>query len=195
MPSLYDIRDIGESSLNNAMPYDEVQPAPHLNFGAFNGKLTELRQRSLLRVATEPEFTYLNEDIGRVKQQLKEGSISLNKAKRLEEKKAATNRDAARKKERRARAIPELKFIDIAVGAATNAVASASAPRATTTAAAAAKPAAHDTDPDADPDDESDIKEPPTDPLLNESLSILRDLVVLVPHSSSTAVAATPPPK
>lgn len=196
MPSLYDVREIGESSLNNAMPYDEVQPAPHQNFSALNGKLTELRQRSMIRVATEREFTYLNEDISRVKQQLKEGTVSLNKTKRLAEKKATTDRDAARKKERKARTIPELKFTDITVGPATNAVASASAPRAAATnAAAAAKPAAHDADPDADPDEESDIKEPPTDPLLKESLSILRDLVVLVPHPAGTAVAATPQPR
>ncbi|MFA6561135.1 MAG: carboxy terminal-processing peptidase [Verrucomicrobiia bacterium] len=194
MPSLYDIREIGESSLNNAMPYDEVQPAPHLNFGAFNGKLTELRQRSLLRVATEHEFTYLNEDIARLKQQLKEGTVSLNKAKRLEEKKATTERDAARKKERLARKAPELKFTDIAVGA-TNAVASVTAPRAMRSAAAAAKPVGHDADaPDAT-DEESDVKEPVTDPLLNESLAVLRDLVVFATPPSGPAVAANPQPK
>ncbi len=194
MPSLYDIREIGESSLNNAMPYDEVQPAPHLNFGAFNGKLTELRQRSLLRVATEREFTYLNEDIARLKQQLKEGTVSLNKAKRLEEKNATTERDAARKKERRARKAPELKFTDLAVGT-TNAVASVTAPRTAPSADAAAKPVSHDADdPDATGED-NDVKEPATDPLLNESLAVLRDLVMFTTPSSGTAVAANPQPK
>ncbi|MBI5685767.1 MAG: carboxy terminal-processing peptidase [Verrucomicrobia bacterium] len=200
MPSSYDVREIGESSLNNAMPYDEVQPAPHQNYGSLNGKLTELRQRSMIRAATDPEFTYLNEDIARVKQQLKVGTVSLNQAKRLEEKKATTDRDAARKKERHARAASALKFTEITVGATTNAVASASMPRAAATAAAtkptaSSKPADHDTTPDADGDDENGVKEPPTDPLLNESLSILRDLVVLAPPPSGTAVAATPSPR
>ena len=194
MPSLYDIRDIGESSLNNAMPYDEVQPSPHLNFGAFNGKLTELRQRSMIRVATEREFTYLNEDIARLKQQLKEGTVSLNKTKRLEEKKATADRDAARKKERHTRTVPELKFTDIAVGA-TNAVVSVTPPHTAPAVATAAKPAAHDADLTNDPDAESDTKEPATDPILNESLAVLRDLVVLTSPPSGTAVAATPTPK
>jgi carboxyl-terminal processing protease len=199
LPSLYDVREIGESSLNNAMPYDEVQPAPHQNYSALNGKLTELRQRSMIRIATDPEFTYLNEDIARVKQQLKVGTVSLNKAKRLDEKKITTDRDAARKKDRLARAAAALKFTEVVVGAATNVVASASAPRAAATSASvtksapASKPAAHgDTDPADDADDENDVKEPPTDPLLNESLSILRDLVVLAPPPSGPAVASTP---
>jgi len=194
MPSSYDVREIGESSLNNAMPYDEVEPAPHKNFGTLNGKLTELRQRSMIRVATNPEFTYLNEDIARVKQQLKEGTVSLNKAKRLEEKKATTDRESARKKERRARASLDYTFTDIAVGA-TNAVASASVPRPAHAAAASTKPVASDADdPDAD-EEENDTKEPATDPILKESLAILRDVVTMTPPPSGTAVAVTPSPK
>lgn len=193
MPSSYDVREIGESSLNNAMPYDEVEPAPHKNFGTLNGKLTELRQRSMIRIATDPEFTYLNEDIARVKQQLKEGTVSLNKAKRLEEKKATTDRESARKKERRARTSLNYTFTDITVGA-TNAVASASASRTAHATAASAKPVAHDADnPDAD-DEENDTKEPASDPILKESLAILRDLVTMTPPPSGTAVAATPSP-
>ena len=192
LPSLYDIRDIGESSLENAMPYDEVQPAAHQNYDSFAGKQTELRQRSMIRVATEPEFTYLNEDIARLKQQLKEGTVSLNKARRLEEKKATTDREAARKKERLARNTPPLTFTEITV---TNAVVSASAPRTASTAAAVPKSAVHDPEDDSEADDESDSKEPAADPILNESLSILRDLVVFGAHQSGTAVAATPSPK
>ncbi len=194
MPSSYDVREIGESSLNNAMPYDEVEPAPHKNFGTLNGKLTELRQRSMIRVATDPEFTYLNEDIARVKQQLKEGIVSLNKAKRLEEKKASTDRDAARKKERRARTSPDYTFTDIAVGA-TNAVASASTPRPAHAAAASAKPVTRDADDPEAADEEDSAKEPAADPILKESLAILRDLVTMTPPPSNTAVAATPSPK
>jgi carboxyl-terminal processing protease len=194
LPSLYDVRDIGESALHNAMPYDEVQPAPHANVGAFSGKLTELRQRSMIRVATDRDFTYLNEDITRLKQQLKDGFISLNKTKRLAEKKADTDRAAARKKERSARGLPDYTFTEIAVSA-TNAVASAAAPRTAHPAAASAKPAAHDpNNPDA-ADEESDSKEPAADPILKESLSILRDLIALSPTPSGPAVAATPPPK
>jgi carboxyl-terminal processing protease len=194
LPSLYDVRDIGESALHNAMPYDEVQPAPHVNIGAFSGKLTELRQQSMIRVATDRDFTYLNEDITRLKQQLKAGVISLNKTKRLAEKKTDTDRVAARKKERSARGLPDYTFTEIAVGA-TNAVASASAPRAAHSAAANAKPALHDPDDANAADEESDSKEHATDPILKESLFILRDLVSLAPTPSGSAVAATAPAK
>jgi carboxyl-terminal processing protease len=194
LPSLYDVRDIGESALHNAMPYDEVQPAPHASVGAFSGKLTELRQRSMIRVATDRDFTYLNEDITRLKQQLKDGFISLNKTKRLAEKKADTDRTAARKKERGARGLPDYTFTEIAVGI-TNVVASTSTPRPVHPAAASAKPAAHDpNDPDA-ADEENDPQKPAADPILKESLSILRDLIALNPTPSGTAVAVTPMPK
>jgi hypothetical protein len=148
----------------------------------------------MIRVATDRDFTYLNEDITRLKQQLKDGFISLNKTKRLAEKKADTDRAAARKKERSARGLPDYTFTEIAVSA-TNAVASAAAPRTAHPAAASAKPAAHDpNNPDA-ADEESDSKEPAADPILKESLSILRDLIALSPTPSGPAVAATPPPK
>ena len=188
-PSLYDARDVGESSLNNAMAYDEVQAAPHQNCGVFNGKLTELRQRSLLRVATDPEFTYLNEDIARLTRQIKQGSISLNQAQRLSEKKTDADRLADRKKERLARKTPELKFTEFTV-TATNAVATASAVAATSASAAAATP--RDTNDDSDADEVIDAKEPASDPVLKESLAIVGDLASMTPSRSGTAVAATP---
>jgi hypothetical protein len=62
-------------------------------------------------------------------------------------------------------------------------------------AAASAKPAAHDpNDPDA-ADEENDPQKPAADPILKESLSILRDLIALNPTPSGTAVAVTPMPK
>ncbi len=186
-PSLYDARDVGESSLNNAMAYDEVQPAPHQNCGVFNGRLTELRQRSLLRVATDPEFTYLNEDIARLTRQIKQGSISLNQAQRLSEKKTDADRLADRKKERLARKTPALKFTEFTVSA-TNAVVAVAAPAA----APAASATPHDMNDDSDADEEIDAKEPASDPVLKESLAIVGDLASMTPSQSGTAVAATP---
>ena len=188
-PSLYDARDVGESSLNNAMAYDEVQPAPHQNCSAFNGKLTELRQRSMLRVATDPEFTYLNEDVSRLTRQIKQGTISLNETQRLGEKKADTDRLAERKKARLARKNPELKFTDFSVSA-TNAVVAATAHAG----ASAAASTPHDANDDSDADEEGDAKEAASDPVLKEALAIAGDLATLSPGRSGATVAVSPMP-
>ncbi|HEY5792283.1 MAG TPA: carboxy terminal-processing peptidase, partial [Chthoniobacterales bacterium] len=103
LPSLTDTPEIGESSMPNAMPYDEVAARPIDRFLGHSLYLDELRRRSQERVGQEPEFRYYQDDIARLKKRLEENRISLNKSSREAELAADKKRGADRNAERKAR--------------------------------------------------------------------------------------------
>ena len=93
LPSLFDHQDIGESALKGPLPYDTVPP---VDFEKLDRPLfkTELKQRSAARVAVDPEFRYITEDLEEVKKRLAENRVSLNeKARRTEIDEDKANRD------------------------------------------------------------------------------------------------------
>ena len=101
LPSPFDHQDIGESALKSPLPYDTV---PAVDFEKLDRPLfkTELKQRSGARIAVDPEFRFISEDLEEVKKRLAENRVSLNeKARRaeIEEDKAQKEkRTAAREK-------------------------------------------------------------------------------------------------
>ena len=99
LPSPYDHPEIGESSLKGPLPYDTVEPVP---FDKVDKPLykTELRGRSAARVAADPEFRYISEDLNRVKARLAENKISLNEKVRRAELDEEKARKEARTAER-----------------------------------------------------------------------------------------------
>lgn len=104
LPSLTDSPEIGESALTNPLPYDEVAPRPIVEFA--NSPrifLKELQERSANRVALEPEFRYIREDMERLRQRIAANSLSLNLKERKAEKEADKLREEKRKAERLAR--------------------------------------------------------------------------------------------
>lgn len=97
LPSLSDNPEIGEGSLTNRLPYDEVAPVKIADAMAATPLfLDELRERSALRVAADPEFRYTLEDVERLRQRIEENRVTLNLANR----KAEIAADKARKEER-----------------------------------------------------------------------------------------------
>ncbi len=101
LPSLFDHQEIGESALKGPLPYDTVPP---VDFDKWERPLfkNELRQRSGARVAADPEFSYITEDLEELKKRLAENRVSLNeKARRTEIQQDQEKRDqrvAAREK-------------------------------------------------------------------------------------------------
>lgn len=102
LPSLTDSPEIGESALIGPLEYDEVAPLPipsarHPSLE----NLEFLRKRSEERVAKEPEFQYIKEDMARIRDRIASNRISLNLAQRkaelAEEKKRKEERIASRK--------------------------------------------------------------------------------------------------
>jgi carboxyl-terminal processing protease len=104
LPSDLNYAEVGESSLPNPLPWDEISSAndlPDLNL--VKPYLPELLKRSLNRRETDKDFAYLQEDIDEYRKTLADKSVSLNEAERLAEQRATDARQEARKKERAAR--------------------------------------------------------------------------------------------
>ncbi len=104
LPSRTDNPEIGESSLKNPLAYDEVAPVafkPSPNAGELF--LEQLRERSKARIAGDPEFAYVSEDMRRLRERLERNSISTNKEIRKKELAEDKARKEARKSERLAR--------------------------------------------------------------------------------------------
>ncbi len=199
LPSRYAHLDVGEDALKYPLPFDEVKPADYDKWTGPTPDFTDLRARSAARIKNDPEFRYMEQDIAKMDERIKDNRLSLNKTEREDEIAADKKRVADIKAERLAR--HEAKPVEYAltladvdkpklalVGAAEKEKAKA---KNKTADAATDKPAdkvakADDTDAkSADPtsvDDDIDAdlsdKEKPdaVDPIKTESLSILEDL-------------------
>ncbi|MGV3771922.1 MAG: carboxy terminal-processing peptidase [Verrucomicrobiales bacterium] len=192
LPSIYDYLEIGEGSLENALPADRTEPAKYKTLDQVNSYLPELKKRSMDRTADDKDFAYLREDIDKVKKRQEDKSISLNEEKRLAEKKEDKDRTDARKKERASRSALGEKIYELSLEGAEKdqplelfdpeklkAKLDEEANKATATAEG----------------DEAEIdmeNEPVIDPQLHESLKILLDYTQMLDLKNNVAKAPAP---
>ncbi len=124
LPSLEDYVGQTESSLPNALPYDQIAPARYVPDGdVTTAETVRLAADSAARVAASPDFRYVRQDIELYLRRKRERTISLNYARRLAERKAEEARMKARAAERAARkerplAVAGITLEDIAAGRA-----------------------------------------------------------------------------
>ena len=199
VPSIFDQPEIGESALKGPLPYDTVAP---VDFEKWDRPLfkNELRTRSSVRVAAEPEFRYIMEDLEASKKRQADNKVSLNeKARRVEieqDKARKDTRTAARAKikqpEARVYALtlenvakPELKLV-------TSEKAEKKAPETTAKPDATKEPAAEVSNEDdgLDEETEAEVKTAGGDTIKNETLNILNDLIGLS-RAPKAATAST----
>jgi carboxyl-terminal processing protease len=102
LPSPSDLSDVNESALKHPLPWDAVAPALHEELNRVQPYLGTLRERSLKRVKTEKEFSYLADDVARLKKSMDEKSVSLNEAERRQEMAQIKARNDEREQEDRA---------------------------------------------------------------------------------------------
>ncbi|MEI8292462.1 MAG: carboxy terminal-processing peptidase [bacterium] len=106
LPSRTDNPEIGEASLKNPLSYDEVAPVVLISKDKNDGEkrfLDELRERSKKRIQSDPEFAYVNEDMQRLRERIAKNSISTNEEVRRKELDEEKKRKEARKDERAVR--------------------------------------------------------------------------------------------
>jgi carboxyl-terminal processing protease len=104
LPSFNDYLELaGEVSLDNPLPWDEIAAANFTYENRVAPFVSELKQLSQERIASDKDFAYLREDIAEQKKFLADKSFSLNEEERLKEKKQAQERLEKRKKERNSR--------------------------------------------------------------------------------------------
>ncbi len=198
LPTLTDLPEFGEGALKNALPYDEVAPAKYTKWSDSHSLfLDELKARSAARVATDPEFHYVMEDLGRLRAKLDENRISLNEEVRRREVDEQKMRKEARSKERLARQEEEpsiyrvtLETIDapkLELIMYPGKIAEAKSKGNVKVAPEAAPDADDDLDPNGDLTGGED-KAAAIDPERDETLNILADLVELTagPKTAST---------
>jgi len=85
-PELYDTDAIGESSLDGALNWDQIDPAVYKVSHAIQPLVTELQNKHKSRVADDPDFQYLNDIADRSREMRLKTHLSLNEKKRIEEK-------------------------------------------------------------------------------------------------------------
>ncbi|MEO6787757.1 MAG: carboxy terminal-processing peptidase, partial [Chthoniobacteraceae bacterium] len=190
LPSLWDQADIGEVALKNPMPYDTIDPVQYDKWEQSLYK-DELKHRSSGRVAVNPEFQWIIEDMTRMKNRVAENKVSLNeKARRAE-----LDEDKARKEKRSAERAkhkqPEEKVYVVTVDNATEPELQLKKEKTAEKETAAkkggeAKPADAD---DEDGELAADEAAAKVDPIRNESINILNDLIELERHPPATASA------
>ena len=103
LPSVLNYADVGESSLPNPMPWDDVSSADLPDLNLVKPYLPELLKRSRARRDADLDFAYLQEDIAEYRKNLADKSLSLNEAVREAEQTANEAHLQARKIERAAR--------------------------------------------------------------------------------------------
>ncbi len=174
VPSMLDYDEIGEKSLPNPLPWDEIKAADFRPDGRLGGEIAELRRRSVARVAAEPEFAYIREDMERIHKQLADKTVSLNEEERRREKAENKARAEARGKERSARAKPPEPVITVTVKDAGQP--GLPKPVMPTNAAPASAPADGEEGEEAEEEDRAP-EAAGVDAVLDEGLAVLADLI------------------
>ena len=103
LPSRTDNPEIGEASLRNPLEYDEVAPVVTTEADRTFLFLDEIRRRSAERVAADPEFAYVREDMQRLRDRIEKNRISINEEVRRTELDEDKKRKEARKEDREKR--------------------------------------------------------------------------------------------
>ena len=87
LPSTWDIEEIGESSLNTALPWDEIKPVRFQKFSMEPSLIAQLKDGHLARITQSPNLQYILDIRKRYEIQKHKDSISLNIEDRRNERK------------------------------------------------------------------------------------------------------------
>ena len=83
----WDIEEIGESSFDTALPWDEIQPVSFQKFSIDDSLFSQLNDQHLIRVSQSPNLQYILDIRKRYEIQKNKGALSLNlKNRRIEKK-------------------------------------------------------------------------------------------------------------
>ena len=99
------VDETGERFLDNAMPWDKIPSADYLTVANIKPLLANLKSQHEARIAKNPEFNYIEEDIKEFNSKKNDNlTVSLNKNERETEQKTKEEQDLKRMNERLSRA-------------------------------------------------------------------------------------------
>jgi carboxyl-terminal processing protease len=109
LPSIWNYSDqVGETSLDNPLPYDTNAPANFDKLNLVEPYLATLLKHSDERIATNVDFGYIRQDIDQFKKLQADKTVSLNEQTTLKERLKNTERNNARDAERAVRPLPDV---------------------------------------------------------------------------------------
>lgn len=112
-PTPVDPEDWGESKEENALPWDSIPAASYSSATDIKAALPVLKEKHAKRIAEEPEFQYLADDIAEYKKEQDMKTISLNEKERIAKKDSQAAKDLARVNQRLLRLkLPLIKKIE-----------------------------------------------------------------------------------
>jgi carboxyl-terminal processing protease len=192
------VKEIGESSLENALAWDQIESARYDKLNQVAPYLQDLLSRSNERVSTNQDFVYIREDIEQFRKLQADKTISLNEKERLKEMEDNEAREKARNQERLARKAPEPTVYELTLKQA--ALPGLPAPTLRTNTVNAkltgAPGAIHPVVANDEPGSESDSETAPvTDATLEEAGQILMDYVALLSQKGVAVVNEKTPIK
>jgi len=91
LPSLYNVSEVGESSLEAALPWDKIKAANFNSYRDFSLKIPKLQALHDKRINQDPNFIHLTKTNNLIESRRQKKEISLNEKKRREEKKELEN--------------------------------------------------------------------------------------------------------
>jgi len=171
--------DLGESSLDGALPWDTVRPVEYSAYYPIQEVLPELQRRHEERAASSPDFIYLEDQIERAKRYADRDRLSLNEAIVKAEREAQRREEFDAENIRRlSKGLPALEWEEDELVDDTDSVAAvdSSADDALTVAA-------------NDDSVTEEVLEEEQDPLLLESGYVLLDLLNLTGSSDIVATS------
>ncbi|MBP7616802.1 MAG: carboxy terminal-processing peptidase [Steroidobacteraceae bacterium] len=102
LASLIDLKDVGESALDEALPWDRIPGVPFRAAPGEGVMPAVLANEEGARAAADPDYRWLVADIAAVQEARKQTGVSLNLKARLEERNAIDHNRLARENKRRA---------------------------------------------------------------------------------------------
>ncbi|OBP15027.1 C-terminal processing peptidase [Rheinheimera sp. SA_1] len=112
-PSPIDPAEWGESKEKNALPWDSIPAAAYASTPDLKVTLPLLAEKHQKRIAAEPEFNFLMQDIADYKREKDVKTISLNEKERLAKKDELAAKELVRTNERLARLkLPAVKKVE-----------------------------------------------------------------------------------
>lgn len=100
-PASFDLKQIGESALPAAMPWDSIRPAIRSRGNPFAPLLAELKARHEARTANDPDFVFVRENLELAKSLQQETQVSLNEEQRRQQQQRIEQRQLALENARR----------------------------------------------------------------------------------------------
>ena len=191
---------IGESALDNPLPWDTIQPANYDKLNLVAPYLADLHRRSDSRVATNRDFSYVRQEIEQFQKSQADRTVPLSEREAIRERQRIAAQNKARDEERANRPAAGVKVYDISIKDAeapdlienkpvepdTNTV--SSTPESYSPTTAYQKMLAHDPKRDSKTSKPAVTEKkspPPFDPMLDETENILEDYIGLLGAKNS----------